>query len=194
MKLNKYWIRKFNSFLDKPKNNSLFGCIDCGGDGNCLFHCLSFALENGRDFQDIRNELSSTITKEKFQEIKEIYCILEESGDFEESWDPKTITFSEFKEKIIFGGNEYWGDFLLLSLLKDLLNINIIILYSNDIEHRYYNYPLMQEYSELKETIILLYENENHFQLIGYFNGGLMKYKFNDNEIPYEIKRLIKLR
>ena len=55
-KLNKYWIRKFNSYLEKPRKNSLFACLDCGGDGDCLFHCLSFAMDNGKNYQDIRNE------------------------------------------------------------------------------------------------------------------------------------------
>ena len=40
-KLDKVWIKKLNGYLEKPMNNSLYGCLDCGGDGECLFHCLS---------------------------------------------------------------------------------------------------------------------------------------------------------
>ena len=36
------------------------------------------------------------------------------------------------------GGNNYWGDFLILQLIKEFLNINIIILYNNDISKKYY--------------------------------------------------------
>lgn len=193
-KLHKSWIKKLNSFLDKPKHNSLFGCLDCGGDGDCLFHCLSFVMDNGTNFQDIRNLLSDTITNEKFQEIISIYRILDESGDFEETWDPHTITYDDFKQKIIDGGHEYWGDSFMLNLLREILNVNIFILYSNDIENIYYHYPLMDLYDHSKETIILLYENEMHFQVIGYFHEGIMKYKFKDEEIPMEIRMLVKLR
>lgn len=193
-KLQKQWIRKLNSYLDKPKNNSLFGTLDCGGEGNCLFHCLSFALDNGTNYQDIRNLLSKQITLEKYQELISIYRIIDESGEFEESWDPHTITYDDFKELIIRGGNEYWGDSLLLNLLHQTLSINIFVLYSNEINQEYYHYPLMVPYDETKETIILLYENEMHFQVVGYFKEGLMVYKFKDYEIPLEIRRLVKLR
>ncbi len=193
-KLHKQWIKKLNSYLDKPKHNSLFGCLDCGGDGNCLFHCLSFAMDNGSNYQDIRNKLSNTITTDKFEEIIRVYRILDETGDFEETWDPQTITYTEFKDKIIEGGHEYWGDSFIINLLQEILNINILILYSNEYENIHYHYPLMYPYQSSKETILLLYENDNHFQVIGYFQDGNMKYKFKDKEIPYEIRGLVKLR
>ena len=52
----------------------------------------------------------------------------------------------------------------------------------------------MDNISLIKDTIILLYENEMHFQVVGYFKDGYMIYKFKDNEIPLEIRRLVKLR
>jgi len=191
-KLHKCWIHKLNSFLGRPKNNSLFGCLDCGGGGDCLFHCLSFA--NGLDYQELREDLSSVMTEERYNEIISIYRILDESGEFEEEWDPQTITYEGFKQKIITGGNEYWGDSLLLDLLREQLGINIFILYSNEHDNSFYNYPLMYEYDKDKETVILLYENEDHFQLIGYFLEGLMIYKFKDTNLPSEIKGLLRLR
>ncbi len=194
MKLNKHWIRKLNSLLEKPLNNSLFGCLDCGGEGDCLFHCLSFAMNNGSNFQDIRNQLSEKITSEKFQELISIYQVIDDSGEFEESWDPHTITYEGFKELIILGGNNYWGDSLMLNLLQQLLDVNVFVLYSNELDNTYYNYPLLNSYDKKKQTILLLYENEMHFQLIGYFSKGIMIYKFQDSEIPLEIRRLVKLR
>ena len=193
-KLDHPWIKKLNSLLDKPKNNSLFGCIDCGGEGNCLFHCLSFSRDNGTNFQDIRNQLSGSITREKFQEIISIYRILDETGDFEETWDPQNITFEEFKEKIVIGGNEYWGDSFLINLIRETLNINIFILYSNDFDKQYFHYPLLYTYDKDKETIVLIYENEAHFQLLGYFYQGVMIYKFTDETVPIQLRRLIILR
>jgi len=192
-KLHKWWIKKLNSFLEKPKNNSLFGCLDCGGGGDCLFHCLSFA--NGSAcHQELRKELSHMITEEKYNEIISIYRILDESGDFEEEWDPQTTTYEGFKQQIITGGNEYWGDSILLDLLREQLDINIFILYSNELEDKFYNYPLMHEYDRNKESVILLYENEDHFKLIGHFREEIMVYKFTDTNLPNEIKGLMRLR
>ena len=100
----------------------------------------------------------------------------------------------EFKEKIVIGGNEYWGDSFLINLIRETLNINIFILYSNDFDKQYFHYPLLYTYDKDKETIVLIYENEAHFQLLGYFYQGVMIYKFTDENIPIELRRLIILR
>jgi len=193
-KLHKKWIKKLNDYLDKPSRNSLFGCLDCGGDGDCLFHCLSYAINNGNIFENnsnsLRNLLSESITKDKFDEIISIYKILNESDDFDEDWDPETITLQEFKDKIIEGGNEYWGDNILVNLLKEVLEINIIILNSNENTNEFYNYPLLYDYDKDMNTIILLYENSIHFKLIGHFKDNNMIYLFTNKTIPKEILKL----
>jgi hypothetical protein len=79
----------------------------------------------------------------------------------------------------------------MLNLLKDYLNVNFVILYSNDIINQYYHYPLFYEYDETIDTIILLYENESHFKLVGYFDDSNMRYLFNHQNIPREILKLI---
>lgn len=194
-KLHKKWIKKLNDFLNQPSRNSLFGCLDCGGEGDCLFHCLSYAMNNGEIFKNdsnsLRNLLSDSITEEKFNDIISIYRILNESNDFDENWDPETITFKEFKEKIVEGGNEYWGDNILVNLLKEILKINIIILNSNEYTNEFYNYPLLYDYNKDLNTIILLYENNIHFRLIGHFKDNNMIYFFNNKNIPEEILKLI---
>ena len=45
-KLPKQWIKKLNTYLDKPKKNSLYGTLDCGQDGDCLFHCISYVINS----------------------------------------------------------------------------------------------------------------------------------------------------
>ena len=193
-KLNKQWIKKLNKYLEKPNNNSLFGSLDCGSNGDCLFHCISYAIKDifdDYDAKSLRNELSNYITEERFKNIIEIYKILATTGDFNEEWNPHTITFEEFKKKISEGGNEYWGDFLLLNLLKEILNINFIVLYSNDILNNYYYYPLFYEYDKGNKTVILLYENEEHFRLIWNFQDGNMIYLFTHKTIPHEILKII---
>jgi len=193
-KLHKKWIKKLNDYLVKPSRNSLFGCLDCGGGGDCLFHCLSYAVNKGDMFENdsnsLRNLLSESLTEEKFNEIISIYRVLNDSNDFDEDWDPETITFNEFKEKIVEGGNEYWGDNIVVNLLKEILKINIFILNSNEYTNEFYNYPLLYDYDKDLNTVVLLYENNVHFKLIGHFKDNIMTYCFNNNNIPEEISKL----
>ena len=195
-KLHKQWIKKLNSYLDKPMNNSLYGSLECGRDGDCLFHCISYVLNEMYDNKvytanDLRKDLSDSLKEERYNELIEFYKIFKEVGDFDEDWDPNTMTIDSFKELIIKGGDEYWGDFLIVNLIKEYLNINLIILNSNEITEEYYNYPLFYEYEEGLNTIILLYEDGHHFKLIGHFQDGNMITLFNQQTIPTEILKMI---
>ena len=64
-KLHKQWIKKLNSYLDKPMNNSLYGSLECGSDGDCLFHCISYVLNEMYDkvytANDLRKDLSGSL-------------------------------------------------------------------------------------------------------------------------------------
>ena len=65
-KLHKRWITKLNKYHNPSNhgqpNNSLFGSLECGDDGDCLFHCISYALnsigDEVYDSQDIRNRIA----------------------------------------------------------------------------------------------------------------------------------------
>ena len=145
-KIHKKWIIQLNKLSDKKKKNSTFGCLDCGEGGNCLFNCISYSLTPYTEYSNLeenifilRTILSDSIDEEIFSYIIEIYKISKINGEFEEDWDPHTITIDDFKEKIKQGGNDYWGDFLLISILKKILRINIIVLYSNISKNEYYN-------------------------------------------------------
>ena len=195
-KLHKQWIKKLNGFLEKPNNNSLYGCLDCGGDGDCLFHCISYAInminnDIEYDSKILREHISESLTQERYEQLIEIYKIMNQADDFYESWEPEEMTIDKFKNILIEGGNEYWGDFLVLSLIKEYLDINIIILNSNENESQYYHYPLFYEYDNNIKTIILLYENESHFKLVGHFQEQNMITFFDAKTIPKEILKLI---
>jgi hypothetical protein len=192
-KLNKQWIKKLNCYLEKQSNNSLYACLDCGGEGDCLFHCISYALDNtgGYDYKVLRAEISESLTYERYQEVIELYQIIHAVDDFDGEWDPSTMTFGGFKKILNEGGDHFWGDFLILNLLKEYLNLNIIILNSNEITSEYYHYPLFYEYDSSINTIIILYENEMHFKLVGHFHENKMNVLFTHQIVPDEILKLI---
>ena len=196
-KLNIRWIKKLNNLIDFVPRNSLFGVLDCGGEGDCLFHCISYALKSGDVFNinlnyevsDLRQIACDNIDYDKFIEIIGIYKILKDSDDFDEDWDPYEIDFDEFKEILLEGGNNYWGDNIIINILKEKLNINIIILSSNNITNQHNYYPLLYEFDEKLKTIILLYEDNMHFKLVGYFDNNMITLFEN---VPQEILKLIK--
>lgn len=194
-KMNIQWIKILNKLSLEKKKNSTFGVLDCGGDGNCLFNCINYAI-NGYDsileIDNFRERFSESITEEDFKNIIEIYKISKNCGEFKEDWDPFNITHEEFKQKVKVGGDEYWGDFLILNLIRDYLDVNFVVLYSNDLTNEYYNYPIFFEFNEELMTIILLYENDNHFKLVGYYKQDKMIFNFGRDNIPNEILRIIK--
>ena len=194
-KLHKQWIKNLNSYLDKPTNNSLYGSLECGAGGDCLFHCISYVLnemyEKEYSASDLRKDLSESIEEERYNELIEFYKIFKEVDDFDEDWDPNQMTMETFKEILIKGGDEYWGDFLIVNLIKEYINMNLIILNSNEITEEYYNYPLFYKYEEGLNTIILLYEDGHHFKLVGHFQEGNMVTLFNQQTIPHEILKMI---
>ena len=199
-KLNKKWIVKLNKLTDHKSKNSLFGCLDCGEDGDCLFNCISYAIypqlevhNIQKNSKELRYLLSESIDDELYNDIIDIYKISKNSNEFEEDWDPFTITKQDFKRKVREGGDEFWGDFILLSILKKLLSINLIILYTNIDTGNYYYYPLLQEYNRNLKTIILSYENDDHFKLIGYYKDQKMNVLFKHDMLPIEILRLINI-
>lgn len=197
-KIHKKWISKLNKQIKNPRNNSLFGCLDCGGDGDCLFHCISYSLNSisdinykNYDSMDIRRLLCENINEEHFQQIIQYYRILQDSDDFDEQWDPYKIkTKEDLCQEIMKGGTNYWGDYILLQLLCSILQINLLILNCDDTMNHYDIYHTMIEYKPEYRTILLLYEDRLHFKLIGYFKENQMISLFTHKDLPYEIMKI----
>ena len=199
-KLPKKWITKLNKFSDIKNKNSPYGVLDCGGDGDCLFHCIAQSL-NERDINkniyynscDIRNMISDNITLKQYDLLINFYRIMKDSNDFDEEWDPYSInSYEDFKKQIKISGDEYWGDYLLLQILIETLELNIFVLNCNEFDNDYSVYNTLNDYNSSNDSIFLLYENNCHFKLIGYFNDKIISYFTNDT-IPYELKRLYNL-
>jgi len=197
-KIHKPWIIKLNQLSVIKEKNSRFGMLDCESDGDCFFHCIANSL-NERDINtdnyyisdDIRKLISDNITQEQFNLMITTYRIMKDADDFSEKWDPYEIdTLEDFKNTLNTSGHSYWGDFMLLQVLSEILRVNIYILNTNEYQNEYNVYHTMCEYKHGYDNIFLLLENDCHFKLVGYFDEKMITY-FRSDEIPIELKKLV---
>lgn len=175
----------------KLLNNKNFGVLDCGSNGDCLFHVFAEGLnlnkiykgniDNLYDISDIRKLAADGINKDNFDIIIENYKCETDYG----LWDINSINcIDDLKSEIIKEGDNFWGDHIILQLIQEKLNINVILLDENNIHY------MVNDIYKYDNTIIIYYLDQVHFQLIGYFNGNYMQTIFNKNEIPKPIKDL----
>jgi len=204
-KINDLWVRRLNKNCEnKPKNN-LFGILDCGSEGDCLFHCIAHALNQNKEPQDaltaidIRKKGSLCINQSNFNDIIEIYRLQQQYDEFEGLFDPNEImSVRAFRSIIQKMGNTFWGDHIMIQLLEKTYKINIIllktysegILSTKEIKNKSGIYPTGKDLNKKYKTIFLCYEDEVHFTLIGYFYGNNMKCIFDWNEIPQELLKI----
>tara|TARA_Y100000356_G_C11252660_1_gene288112 strand:- start:248 stop:967 length:720 start_codon:yes stop_codon:yes gene_type:complete len=200
-KLSLPLIKLLNTYSDTKYKNSQYGMLECGRDGSCFFHCIAYALNTNEIYkeepyvynsQDLRNILANSITNKLFDEIIEIYKILKDNNELYDIWNPYTIKIQEFKNLITDENNVFWGDHILIGLLMKELNINIIILNSNEFKNIYNIYNTMEQYDPEKFTILLIYENESHFKLLGHFQETNMITYFSHRTLPKEIYKMFK--
>lgn len=196
-KLHKNWITKLNKLHNPYPNNSLFGSLECGDDGDCLFHCIATAINSQNkqfyDSKDIRKLIANSITQDQFDNIISCYRCMKDLDDFDESWDPYEIdSLNKFKEKVMSSGHEYWGDHLMIQLITQVFQINLFILTQNEFTDTYEQYPLALCYNKELPTILLVHENSSHFKLLGQFKNIMITY-FTNNSLPLEIKKLFNL-
>jgi len=196
-KLHPKLIKILNKQVTYNYNNSQYGQLECGNDGNCLFDCISYSFNNhgiyNKNFVPItsytlRQMISKSLSRERYLEIIELYKVLKDCGDLDEDWDPYNTTISEYKEMITNNKDIFWGDHILMDLLINILNINLVILDNNGV------YNTMNIYKPHTITIVLLYENTNHFKLIGNFQENNMISLFNHRNLPLEIKNMINIK
>ena len=174
--------------------------MDCESDGDCFFHCIANALnekdmhtENYYISDDIRKMIADNISKDQYNIMISTYRCMKDADDFSEGWDPYEVnSLEDFKEMIETSGHIYWGDYMLLQILGELLKVNIYILNANEYENDYSVYNTMIEYKRDYDNIFLILENNCHFKLLGYFDDKMISY-FKNDEIPIELKRLFKL-
>ena len=85
-KIPKPLIKILNKNSINKYKNSQYGMLDCGQDGSCFFHCIAYALNTNEIYKDklniynnqsLRNILTESITENKFNEIIDIYKLID---------------------------------------------------------------------------------------------------------------------
>ena len=199
-KIHKRWVLQLNRLSQFKSKNSRYGNLDCERHGDCFFHCIANALNEKErenniiyDSDDIRNLISESLTEEQYDMIIGYYRIMKDADDFSEDWDPYNInSLEDFKQKISTSGHEYWGDYILLQVLMNILKCNIFIMNCNEYGNDFTVYNTLNDYNPDYDSIFLIYENNCHFKLVGYFDDKIISY-FNDDTIPQELKSLYRL-
>ena len=132
--LNDYGWEKINKQWREKLENNYTCLLECGSDGDCLFHVLAEALNFDLiyknkipefDISSLRILCSKQINKNNFEIILESYKAEYECGEFFGECDPNSIqNKEELQIEIMKLGNNFWGDHILMQLLSSKLEIN----------------------------------------------------------------------
>ena len=166
--------------------------------GDCLFLAISYGLNIYNQLKNFSNEklvvkslrklVADYINDDNFEEILNMYKIEKNNKELSGNWNPNNIkNLTQFKNIIKKNGN-FWGDNLVLSILSNKLKINFLIL--NDDTSNIYR--LGENIKEYEKTMILFYEQNIHFKVVGYFNNNKIITVFNKDKLPNSIYRLYK--
>ena len=177
--------------------------LDCGGEGDCLFHVISEALNldniaKGKkrytmyDAQDIRKIAANSVNRKNFRDILCAYTLAKESGEFNGLWDPTFVdTVRELRQEILEMGDNFWGDQIILSLIQERLKLNVIILSNLNTSV----YPTGEDINKYERTIVIYYYDNIHFQLVSYFNveNNTLQTIFTKDSLPEELELVYKV-
>ena len=210
--LKEYGWRRINKGWQRRLGNRKFcryGVLDCGGDGDCLFHCISEALNNMNrssmcvlDAANVRKMAARQITQDQFKIILDHYKIMDHMGEFDGYWEPNDIrNLEELQMEMMKPGDSFWGDHIMVQLIQKAFNINIVLLKGHDPFDETYSsgfetedqctiYPLIQDLSQHPQTLFLYYVHDWHFMLVGYFNEGQIHTLFETDQIPPELIKI----
>ncbi len=189
-KLDHGWIRRLNRHSQIKNKNSCWGVLDCGGNGDCLFHVVAEAIQEP-DMQSIRELAANQIIDDNFETIIETYRSLYDIEEFPCNWNPHDIkTKEELREKLKEPGHSYWGDHIVIQLLEKALDINFIVLNTENeekgtLKERFNIHSLGNDIDLKRRTILLYYIDSVHFRLVGYFDKTCMTTLFE--KIPIEL-------
>ena len=188
------WEKICKDWKNKLDNNYV-SVLECGSDGDCLFHVFAEALNFDliykhklpeHDISSLRILCSEQINDENYTIILESYKAEVECGEFFGDWDPNLINNKdELKLEIVKMGNNFWGDHILMQLLSCKLKINFVILSDN------MNINIINNELKYSKTLFIYFLDNLHFQLIGYFNGRFIETVFYNDNMPICFSRLL---
>tara|TARA_B100000795_G_C22799753_1_gene441220 strand:- start:1865 stop:2572 length:708 start_codon:yes stop_codon:yes gene_type:complete len=184
---------KWQEKLLNGKKNNRYGVLDCGGEGDCLFFCIIEALGKfNMDVENLRNIVAYEVDDNNFHLIIENYKLEKENNEFDGLWDPMKINcIEDLRNEIRTSGDNFWGDHIIIQLLEKALNINIIILNTDELIFEENNFKIQPRGNPINKkniTVFLSYCFSSHFQLVGYFDGKIMNTKFDYKDIPKVFK------
>ncbi len=191
-KLDYGWIRRLNKYSQYKNKNSCWGVLDCGGNGDCLFHVIAEATSEP-DMQIIRDIAANQITDNNFDTIIEAYRSVYDVEEFTYEWKPYDISNKEELQNILkHPGHSYWGDHIVMQLLEEALKINFIVLNTEGeetkrgtLKERFNIHSLGNDINLNRKTILLYYIDSVHFKLVGYFDKRCMTTLFDT--VPSEL-------
>lgn len=128
------------------------------GDGNCFFHAVALALNDGKKYEDVRR-----IVAQHVRDNIELYDEFITEGQ------------DAFLRNISQGGT--WADHVVILALSRVLNINIVLVRSDDAD------PIIIRQNNATNTIYLGYEVNHHYQLLSGISNESLRALFEAAEV-----------
>ena len=167
---------------------------DCTADGNCQFRSLEEALKTSElktSHKKLRRMVSDYILKLsdiEFQDILNNYKVEKDNGEFYGDWDPYSIkTKRQLALEVKKSGWNFEGDNMTLSILSNVLNIDIIILNQN-------NYNITKLENNHTHFVILNFiqiNNTGHYKTVGFKQNKIIHTLFNRQDLPDDMLSLV---
>ena len=76
-KLPTPWIKRLNKMSSIKVKNSPYGVIECGSDGDCFFHCISFALNSIQRYNKDNSRCTCVVDVEEVSIPKDIRDVID---------------------------------------------------------------------------------------------------------------------
>lgn len=172
--LSSYWILALN---DKNKK---FFIRECGSYGDCQYNSIIYAL-----YKPSTMEQQKKLVKELREQIS--MSLVEKDWN---QWKERSNKFSnilELREYIQTMG--HWGDDFTAMQIQKILKIHLIIMNAKNV-----NFICLTDEIKYDRYVILWYEPEYHYRLVGYHNEEEENktdiFMFSKETIPYKLMEL----
>jgi hypothetical protein len=168
---------------------------DCAPDGNCQFRSLEEALRGNSELKASHKKLRRmvaehilTLSDLQFQDILNNYKAEKDSGEFHGDWDPNSIkTKRQLSLEIKKPGFNFEGDNMTLSILSNVLNVDIFIFNQN-------THSITKIEKDNTRFIILNFiqsGNTGHYKTIGFKLRKDIQTLFDRNNLHEDMLALV---